>query len=362
MRCKVCQKVVRYPGNSSKVDQTCGKCQKIKSHSAEESAQNIIVTLLLSKLAEVCVQPHVHEHVSSSNPACPFNLGRVCPDGTVLTQYTRLAVCVSDGSVDEECGIAAASVCMFPDEDVWEEPAAAIKMYARGSACSELLGMAFSLDTLTQNVSRFDTAVVYTDNAKCIDYIGGCTRSDIEPISNDGWKLYPLILYVRRMVLQLQNSDKRILVKKLPKEQNVAHHIAKACMREEKARKWPETTYIARIDAVPGLRERIQLVSRFSKMVSLGQRIPRSADELDEPIAELTYEQEALMQSDSIGVCAVRISSSSGDSVPITQRTYVQESLMDPGSMLRSPGDTAEAVAVRTYAAQSSIDSVPVWV
>tara|TARA_Y100000748_G_C15481234_1_gene482891 strand:+ start:767 stop:988 length:222 start_codon:yes stop_codon:yes gene_type:complete len=62
MRCKVCQKVVRYPGNSSKVDQTCGKCQKIKSHSAEESTQNIIVTLLLSKLAEVCVYEFSYDY------------------------------------------------------------------------------------------------------------------------------------------------------------------------------------------------------------------------------------------------------------------------------------------------------------
>ena len=69
---------------------------------------NQTVFLEGAKLAEACVQPHVADNVSSSNAVCPFNLGRVCPDGTDLTQYSNLAVCISDGSADEECGIAAA--------------------------------------------------------------------------------------------------------------------------------------------------------------------------------------------------------------------------------------------------------------
>lgn len=62
MRCKVCQKVVRYPGNSSKVDQTCGKCQKIKSRSVKEAAHNVVTNLLLSKLAEVCVYESSYDY------------------------------------------------------------------------------------------------------------------------------------------------------------------------------------------------------------------------------------------------------------------------------------------------------------
>ena len=62
MRCKICQKVVRHPGNSSKVVQTCGKCQKSKSHSVESSAQNIVLNIRLSRLAEECLY-YYYNHV-----------------------------------------------------------------------------------------------------------------------------------------------------------------------------------------------------------------------------------------------------------------------------------------------------------
>ena len=62
---------------------------------------NQTVFLEGAKLAEVCVLPHVADNVSSSNAVCLFNLGRVCPDGTDLTQYSNLAVRISDGSADE---------------------------------------------------------------------------------------------------------------------------------------------------------------------------------------------------------------------------------------------------------------------
>ena len=105
--------------------------------------RNQYVFLEAATLAEVCVQPHESDSVSSSNPFCPHNLGCLCPDGTDLTQYPSVAVCISDGSADDKCGIAAASICIFPiDSSEWEDPAAAIKMYARGSATSELVGMA----------------------------------------------------------------------------------------------------------------------------------------------------------------------------------------------------------------------------
>ena len=161
---------------------------------------------------------HVADNVSSSNAVCPFNLGHVCPDGTDLTQYSNLAVCISDGSADPECGIAAASICILPDDNnEWEDPATAVNMYAVGSATAELVGIALYLHTLMQNVLKFETAVVYTDNANCIRYIGDSTRCGIEPSSEHGWKLLPLILYVRNQGLKLHNFDKRILVKKLPR-------------------------------------------------------------------------------------------------------------------------------------------------
>ena len=148
-----------------------------------------------------------HMNPTTYHPPTLFvlNLGCVCPDGTDLTQYPNVAVCISDGSADEKCGIAAASICIFPsDSNEWEEPAAAIKMYARGSATAELVGMAFSLNTRLQNPANFETAVVYTDNATCVSYIGDSTRIGSEPVSDDGWKLYPLIVCVRKQVLHLE--------------------------------------------------------------------------------------------------------------------------------------------------------------
>ena len=177
-----------------------------------------------------------------------------------------------------------------------------MKMYARGSATAELVGMALSLHTLLQNVLKFETAVVYTDNAHCVRYTVDSTRCGMEPSSDDGWKLYPLILYVRNQVLQLQNLDKYILVKKLPREQNVAESIAWACMRNERESGWPRRTHIPRIDAVPGLSERIHLVSEKSKMVANGMRISRSVDDIGEPIAERTYVRQSLMDAGSIQV------------------------------------------------------------
>ena len=224
------------------------------------------------------MHPHVADNVSSSNAVCPFNLGRVCPDGTDLTQYSNLAICISDGSVDEGSGMAASSICMFPaDTNEWEDPAVAIKMYARGSATAELVGMALSLHTLMKNVLMFETAVVYTDNAHCVRYIGDSTRYGMEPGDDDGWKLYQLILHIRHQVLQLQNSNKYILVKKLPREQNVADSIAKACMRNERDSGWPLRERIPRIDDVPNLLECIFSVSEKSKMVASGESISRYA-------------------------------------------------------------------------------------
>ena len=98
--------------------------------------------------------------------------------------------------------------------------------------------------------------------------------------------LYPLICCVRNQVLQLQNLGKRILVKKLPREQNVVDKIAKACMRNERDMGWPLRTRISRVDAVPGLLQCIHEVSQKSEMVANGVRISRSVDDTGETSAQ----------------------------------------------------------------------------
>ena len=139
--------------------------------------------------------------------------------------------------------------------------------------------MALSLNTLCTNISHFETAVVYTDNAHCVDYIGDTTRIGISPSSDDGKKLYPLILYVREQLLYLDSLGKHILVKKLPRKQNVTDCIAKACMRNERDQGWPTRIHIPRIDVVPGLMERIQKVAENTKNLE-HSRISRSVGEI----------------------------------------------------------------------------------
>ena len=236
-----------------------------------------IVYLEGAKLANVCAQPLTDSNVSTVHD-CRHPLARVCPDGTDLTQYSNVAICISDGSTDDECGIAAASVCILPDETidettVWDATGAAVKMYAKGSATAELVGIAFSLDSLFVKFGQFETAVVYTDSATCIHYIGDCIRNGEDPSSDDGWKLYPLILYVRDQVRQLQRLDKYILVKKLPRELNVVDSIAKQHLRIERDKGWPCMKFIERIDRVPGLSDCIEEVGQLTKMVASGRRI-----------------------------------------------------------------------------------------
>ena len=77
-------------------------------------------------------------------------------------------------------GIAAASICIFPsDSSEWEDPAATIKMYARGSATSELVGMAFSVNTLLQNPAKFETAVCIRTMLRVYPTSG--TRQELVP-------------------------------------------------------------------------------------------------------------------------------------------------------------------------------------
>ena len=52
LRCKTCQRIVRYPANSSKIDQMCGKCKKSNTKPASQIANNVLVTLFLFKLTQ----------------------------------------------------------------------------------------------------------------------------------------------------------------------------------------------------------------------------------------------------------------------------------------------------------------------
>ena len=140
--------------------------------------------------------------------------------------------------------------------------------------------MSFSLHTLKQKISKFETAVVYTNNAQCIDYIHNTERDGcMEPTSGVEYQLNPLIAYVQSQVSELQTSGKRILLKQLPRKHNPAIHIAKICMRAERAQKWPDRTDIPCIDAMRGLRDCIRDVSERNKMSADGVRMERKTSQ-----------------------------------------------------------------------------------
>ncbi len=55
MRCKTCKRIVRYPANSSKVDQICGKCKKIMNYSATQIANKIVTSVVLYDVVSECL-------------------------------------------------------------------------------------------------------------------------------------------------------------------------------------------------------------------------------------------------------------------------------------------------------------------
>ena len=148
------------------------------------------------------------------------DLGRYAPDGTDLTVYNALAVCFSDGSVDDRKGIGVAAVCVFPrDLSEWIPAGVSARIFFKGSAAAELVGVCLNLAVLMQRPNDYENAVVYCDCMHVPNYVGDTLRIGNDPTSAEGRKLYPLIRYARQQRITISQDGQDCI--DMPKESHI---------------------------------------------------------------------------------------------------------------------------------------------
>jgi hypothetical protein len=198
--------------------------------------------------------------------------GRMAPDGTDLTQYNALVVCYSDGSVDDRKGFAAAASCIFPrDTREWIPMGVSWRMYTNGAATSELVGVCLNLDVLMGRLEDFHAAVLYSDSANVVAYIGDHFRMGTEPASMQGEKLIPLIRYARKKMSQLRVAQKTVFLKHLPRKYNPADHIARRTMQSRRDVSWQGVEWNPhRITSQPELVEALLAVQEYTRQIDRG--------------------------------------------------------------------------------------------
>ena len=197
------------------------------------------------------------------------DLGCYAPDGTDLTVYNALAVCFSDGSVDDRKGIGVAAVCVFPrDISEWIPAGISARIFFKGSAAAELVGVCLNLAVLMQRPNDYENAVVYCDCMHVPNYVGDTLRIGNDPTSAEGRKLYPLIRYARQQVSQLSRMDKTVLIKHLPREYNPVDRIARKCMQSRRDVHWRGPEWNAdRITSLPELVQAMDAVSECTRQL-----------------------------------------------------------------------------------------------
>ena len=205
-------------------------------------------------------------------PSASGEYTRIAPDGTDLTSYTQLVICHSDGSVDEPVGFGVGALCMFPlDVEEWTPASVSVKAYCSGSCGSELVGIILNLGELHRRIDDFGAAVVYCDNTHVVRYVGDHARMYSAPASREGWKLYPLILYARNLMLKLRVPGKQVFLKHLPRKYNLADRIAYSAMVSRRDARWSGMELNAdRLDGMKGLRQCIDAVSKFTRDLKMG--------------------------------------------------------------------------------------------
>lgn len=204
----------------------------------------------------------------------PTELTQLCGDDEHhnLTIVGEIALCASDGSIDDGEGIAAASLYNLPDGcRECKKLVITAKMFAHGATGSEIIGVALSLHTLKLHLRSFRTAVVFTDSANCLRYF--CDFH--EPTDDNGWKLYPLISLVRDQLLFLHNAKKSVFIRKMDSDINPAHLTARQAMRHEKKKGWPLVPCNPIIASIPQLWDAIRVVDDYSMRVVKREYIPR---------------------------------------------------------------------------------------
>ena len=201
------------------------------------------------------------------------NLGICTPDGVDLTQYNALAVCYSDGSVDDRRGFGVGALCIFPNDDCeWVPAAVSLRLHCIGSATAELIGVCLNLGVLLTRKDDYQNAVVYCDNNNVVQYVGDYTGYQDPPEGSlQGMKLYPLILYAREQLQQLRLASKFVFLKHMPRQYNAMDSIAYGAMVSRRQVEWmdPDLNF-HRISGNPGLYERILKVEEYSKQIDRG--------------------------------------------------------------------------------------------
>ena len=202
----------------------------------------------------------------------PKELIQLCQITDDLSVLGETAVCVSDGSADEGEGCGAATWCNFPiEESNWIKTAITAKMFTQGATASEIIGVILSLHTLKQHLDSFKIALVHTDSDACVRYFDEYT----DPTDDSGWKLYPLIMLARDQLLYLYNMKKSVVIKKIPRTNNLAHESAKNAMLYGKNKGWPLVTFDVDVQAIPLLWSSIRHVDDYAMRVARGEYIPR---------------------------------------------------------------------------------------
>ena len=193
------------------------------------------------------------------------------PDGTDLTELSKLAVCYSDGSVDDRKGFGVCWLCIMRDlkeqwKEQWTMPSCSHALYIPGAEASELTGCILNLYELLSCKSSWEHAVVYSDSANLVHHVGDHARDPVPPSTPQGRVLWPLIKLAVSLLLSLRRRNKYVLVKHLPREFNFCDEIARRCMRDARDMNWKQKTGTSP-DRITSCKELVDALDEVSRNV-----------------------------------------------------------------------------------------------
>ena len=82
-------------------------------------------------------------------------------------------------------------------------------------------------------------------------------------------------MLARDQLLYLYNMKKSVVIKKIPRTNNLAHESAKNAMLYGKSKGWPFVAFDVDIQAIPLLWSSIRHVDDYAMRVARGEYIPR---------------------------------------------------------------------------------------
>jgi hypothetical protein len=204
-------------------------------------------------------------------PVCDKTFWHTAPDGTDLRRLSKLAVCYSDGSVDDRKGFGVCWLCIMRDlKEQWKGlqtmPSCSHALYIPGAEASELTGCILNLYELLSCKSSWEHAVVYSDSANLVHHVGDHARDPVPPSTPQGRVLWPLIKLAVSLLLSLRRRNKYVLVKHLPREFNFCDEIARRCMRDARDMNWKQKTGTSP-DRITSCKELVDALDEVSRNV-----------------------------------------------------------------------------------------------